>query len=226
MAAIFVHDGNLSIFAERLPHSVNIAQLREAIDEINDGLRESGEIISSVNDLERALELHSGARVSIPDEVSDLTFEAGATDVYSRGESGGAGIARQNQESAVLMCSGTRAHWPHESTTVPGEIVGKASGSCNYQYGPPQKITYDAISYLQQWVGWWIFGYRNQVGLYGHASKSGNSVWFEQYEVVAVTPCTSGAFCTRLALYIYGSNSGRFYPYPGLYASLPNPNPC
>ena len=47
----------------------------------------------------------------------------------------------------------------------------------------------------------------------------GRSLMRKWRELVAATPCTTGTFRTRLAMYIRGSVSGVLFPYPGLYAS-------
>ena len=81
-------------------------------------------------------------------------------------------------------------------------------------------------SYLQQKRGWWIGSYCHRVGSSAREVKKGNNPSWNDYELVAATPCDSGTFRTRLAMYIRGSVSGLFYPYPGLYASLPRNLSC
>ena len=98
-------------------------------------------------------------------------------------------------------------------------IFAASFGNCNYIYGPVQTLTFDAYSYLQRWEDYWFFSFWKQVGMIGHSQKQGYSVTFVQSDLVAVTPCDTGKFRTRLALYIRGSVSGAFYPHPGLYAS-------
>ena len=159
------------------------------------------------------------AMLEVPQVGSEVgVVNSAGESVYSNSAQTEQGSA-QAQSSALIICHDTKPHNAHVSTTTPGTIIGKASGNCNYIYGPVQTLTFDAYSYLQKWEEFWFFSFWNQVGMIGHSQKQGYSVTFVQSDLVAVTPCDTGKFRTRLALYISGSVSGAFYPHPGLYAS-------
>lgn len=245
LSAIFVRDGYLGIESTKLPQDVDIEQFEEVIDAVNRGLRETGDRIRSINDLERVLELYDGPRLNIPDvgtENGGYTFEAtnplssiGNSFGYDSRSSGGSsfslgqsslktigsggGVARQNPTGSIIDCDGTNAHLPHNSTTTPGSIIGKATVNCTLVSGPPQTITFNARSYLQRASGRWVFfTFWQRVGTSGSATQTGNSVNIHENRLVAVTPCLGGIYRTMLALRI-SSELGNYRPYPGRYTS-------
>ena len=239
MSAIHVHDGYLRVESAKLPQDVNAEQFQQMIKEINHGLQESGDRIYSVDDLERVFELYDGPSVIVPDPISSDQFDTmnfKANPVMEQGAESGAKIrqhllrtiaAQQNLSPTWISCPNTKANNPHVSRTISTEIVGKSQVACRYGSGPAQTLSFSAFSYLQKWTRQWGYGYWNRVGREGPATEvgylvsPGYSMRFIQNELVAVvTPCRTGTYRTRLALYIYGSVSGTFVPYPGLYASV------
>lgn len=251
MSAISVRDGFLSIESEKLPQNANVEQLEEVIDAVNDGLRESGDRIRSVNDLERIFELYEGPRLQIPDmesnspaESNSPTFEAmnplssagnsfghdfGSSTGSSVGVSakqsslnmagGGAGVTKQVREPAGINCPGTKANEPHSSVYRDGYIHGKARVKCAYAFGPAQTITYKPESRLQSMRQFFTYTFWVNVGEPKKVTESGDPIDIHHNRLIANVPCGLGVYRTRLSLYITGSVSGRFYPYPGRYYS-------
>lgn len=246
LSAIFVRGGYLGIDSTKLPQDVDIEQFEEAIDAVNRGLRETGDRIRSINDLERVFELYDGPTLDIPDVGTDndsYTFEA-ASPLSSIGNGfghysesiGGSGFsvgqsspkrignmviaASQTPVGSFIDCLGTRGHWPHKSTTTPGSIIGKATVRCTQVSGPPQTITFNARSYLQQASGRWIFfTFWQRVGTSMSATETGNTVNIHENRLVAVlTECRTGIYRTMLSLRI-SSELGNYQPYPGYHPS-------
>ena len=159
MSVLFVRDGYLAIASAELPPSVDIKRFEEVIDKINNDLRESGDRIHSIDDLERVFELYEGPRLHIPDmegqggvdrfEATNPSSSAGNGFGYDFGSSAGSGF-----------CPGTKAHLAHISRTQRsrGSVIGKAFVDCVYAFGPAQTITYEAYPYLQQWAIHWFYG--------------------------------------------------------------------
>lgn len=86
--AVVVRNGELHLRSRMLPRTVAPEGFAELVEAINQRLRESGERIESVNDLERALELYGGGKIAIPEAASESVFRAGWQDPRSR-QSGG-----------------------------------------------------------------------------------------------------------------------------------------
>ena len=234
MAAIVVRDGELHVDSTVALFPFEADQLKRVIEQVNQTLRETGETIRSVTDLERVFELHDPGTVEIqndPVEVnypgSESIFEAGF-DTPPLGPSSppsptSPAVEQQGNVGFIwarVTCPKTKANRAHVSKTAPGSIIGKGQVNCIYLSGPPQTLTYAAISYLQRWhsSSWWVSHWRS-VGTPGRVVKQGTNVHIAQRKLVAKTPCRSGIYRTRLSLYITGNVTGRFFPHPGRYAS-------
>lgn len=238
LSALFVQDGYLRFEPTKLPRNVTVEQFQEVIDEINHGLRESGDRIHSVDDLERTLELYDGrSTIAIPDVVNDVfSFEAappqssfGTSTSTSISISTSADAGAGASTSAVAMQSNsetggggsdntifrvvcdpneTKAHYPHQSYTNNRQITGKASAECEYVEGPPQSLTYTAIVRVQKRD--YIWGIFPYYFTVGQRtrSKTGDPMRFTQSELVAVADCINGIYRTLFSLHLRGSVSG------------------
>lgn len=228
MAAIVVRDGKLHLDAKTLPLPFMEEQLKAAVEGINERLREAGRRIESVNDLDRAFELYDGGpaiELNLPEAPGGSVYRPGASktvDIVERRNLAAAPRSSARGFRNVVNCAKTKAGYPHKSNTKRsyGKIIGKGQAACRY-FGSHQIIGYNAHAYLQRWRGWRLFGFWQRVGASGNKRKKGDSVKFEQRELVAVAPCRSGTYRARLALYVFGSADGPFYPFPGLFASAP-----
>ncbi len=240
MSAMVVHDGYLHIESENLPQDVSVEQLQGVINAVNDSLRDTGDRIQSIDDLERVFELYEGPILNLPDAGTDsnLTFGVGVSGTNTGAmkgmnsginQGGGTTILKQNSENTALAevdCPNTKANNAHVSDTDPTEIIGKGQVRCNYVYGPIQTLNFERITYLQKWTTHWWSGYWRQLGTFGDASVTGTSVSpgysmsiHQNRRRLSTTPCVDGIYRTRMALFISGSVVGDFVPYPGLYSS-------
>ena len=223
-----LENGMVHLNTSSLPPAVSADAVQAVVDDINGKLMDREEWVFSLLDFERTLELYGGGGIQVPDaEVRGMdgewpTAATNRSKISTRGYSPHDGSTQtRSVPSAQITCPVMQPNWPHESGHNPGFIVGNGHGNCVYDFGPAQVLTYELWSYLQQRRDWWIFTYWAQVGTRGFARKSGLNLapsW-KRSELVAATPCTTGTFRTRLAMYISGSVSGVFFPYPGLYAS-------
>lgn len=198
LSAIVVRDGMFEVNRASLPKWVDAAEIQGAVDDLNRRIVGAGERVDSLRDVERVMELHGQGRVDVA--------------VQSATEPPTAGI----------NCPTLKAHWPHQSGHQPDYIVGNGSGGCVYEVGPPQGLAYRLLTHLEKRQKAWIFRYWAAVA--GKISlKEGinlDPAW-QRSDTVARTPCSMGPgeFRTKLKLYITGSTSGRFDPYPGTYTS-------
>ena len=226
MSAIVVRDGMLHIDSMTLPLLTKTREnLEDVVGRINERLREAGERVESVNDLDRTLELYGEDTIdlNLPEAENGSVFVPGANESQTpfgrHVPSSNDRIEPLFRSAARVRCprDKTKAHYAHKSKTTPGKIIGKANVECTY-YGPPQLVVYSAFVYLQKRRGWWIFSFWRPVGTAGFETERGRSVSIPQHDLIAVTTCRNGTYRTRLALYINGSY-GPFYPYPGVYTS-------
>lgn len=271
MAGVVVRDGELDLDAPALRRLTHANELRHILAGINQRLREAGERIEHVGDLDRALELYASGTITLPDPPppvprllmeegrailnqarpspvemktrpkavdgsveyvrsvsmdrtslrgpgpyrSGMTMAPGVTAIVDQ-----AGIEPPNvAEYTIVFCRKFRAHNPHQSDTDTSEVVGKGELRCSYRYGPPQLLSYTAVSFLQRQRGWWLFRIWRVVGTYGQRQKFGNDAFFPQYQLVAAAPCVGGTYRTMLALWVTGSVAGPFFPYPAITSS-------
>lgn len=230
MSAISVQEGLLQVDLAALPEAVDADELEGLVDRMNRRLRDAGETIESTSDLERVLELYGEGRIDVPEEPANgAVFRAEVSGPAPLVKEGTRVVTKKQSirlPAAGIDCPGMKAHFAHKSSTTAGTIIGKASGRCNYVYGPLQSLTYDAEVNLEKKWGWWIYSAWYGVGQSGHKRKTGNMPSWHENELVAVTPCDSGTFRTRLLLYISGSSSGNFKPYPGVYRSASRKVSC
>ena len=228
LRSLELHSGLVHVNTSSLPPGVNANAVQAVVDDFNRKLMEREEWVFSLLDFERAFELYGRGGLQVPDaEARGMDNESSTAAINGSKTSTGRYSPQdrsphtQSVASAQITCPVMQPNYPHASGHNPGFIVGNGHGNCVYDFGPPQVLSYELWSYLQEKRGWWIFTYWAQVGTLGSAPKSGlnlNPSW-KQRELVAATPCTTGTFRTRLAMYIRGSVSGVFVPHPGLYAS-------
>jgi len=228
MSAIFVRNGFLQIEPSNLDNT-DIDFLKEVIQGINDDLRKTGDRIYSVNDLEMYFELYDGFKMNIANNLSSYISESPLNQSSYGFVSTGISSRKQGASAssiAWIICPGTKAHNAHQSTTNRTEITGKSTVICKYAQGPSQSITYEAFNYVQRLHKWWIFYYWKDIGKHGHAARVGYNIKIEQPDLVAVAPCVNGTYRTKLRLFISGSVSGIFVPYPGYFYSTARSVSC
>ncbi|MCY3886062.1 MAG: hypothetical protein OXG24_14245 [Gammaproteobacteria bacterium] len=209
MAAVQVRDNYVRLTAPTSMSAEEVETISKLIDGINEHIHNSGDNFDSASDLERILALHSNVTLSVPDNAQphtessfDFDLSVQSDDLGQRwtDDGWGWGVTRARVECIEKK---TRAHYPHESTTTTGAVVGKASATCDYVFGPLDVITFVGLVSLQQSEKvLWIFKRWEDVGIPGRREES--TFWgisWSQWELVAARfPCVIGEYRTSFFL--------------------------
>ena len=216
MGALEVRNGQLHLLDDNLPEWVNELRVRSLVSEIKEELLKNLDSLNSNGDLERVFELYSTAqRIELsPSPRESTRFRASS--------SGTLGIRSvlAGSTRAGINCPHLKVHYPHEST---GRAKAKASGSCDYVYGPPQELTYSLYLLLQKQISHYFFTWWQNMGYKAHVRRVASSKrasWSGSTAFV-LSHCSAGTWRAQGNLYIQGSSSGLFYPFPGYYLTPP-----
>ncbi len=227
LSAVVVRDGLLDVNRSGLLEGIDADVVQREIDEFNGRLINAKDRVESLFDLERAMELYGRGGIGVPDAVSmtipeqvsgSLIQNAAVAPEYA---SGGASVTRSTGPASI-WCLPYQANWPHASVHAPGYIVGNADVTCSYVAGPSQLLTYSLHMTLDQWIEVWVFNTWVPKD-YRFSQKSGinlSPTWQKRQTVVR-TACSEGpgTFRTRFRLFIVGSSTGWFNPFPGTRTS-------
>ena len=118
----------------------------------------------------------------------------------------------QQQQVARIDC---RRYFINPPRFMEGNRVeGFVFGSCTYIEGPSQTLSWRLHVRLYKLViGGIAYRYRYQAGeVYGWSLPGSEDPVFTRSPVRA--SCTGGTWQTQSALYVSGTSSGYFYPYP------------
>ena len=112
-----------------------------------------------------------------------------------------------------------RTRWPHKST---GTVKAKADGECEYE-GPFQSLESELHYLLQKWIQWGWWGYYYTYDVHAPNLRFGTHPYWSPYNNIWVLApyCITGTWRSRANLYVAGSLSGDFSPYPFVTVSWP-----